>query len=51
MDNNEFKPTPEMYTKLFNEITDVQEELLKLAERLKNIQIETEEIYINNEDE
>ena len=45
------KVTTEMYTKLFNEITDVQEELLKLAERLKNIQIETEEIYINNEDE
>ncbi len=44
------KVTSEMYTKLFNEITDVQEELLKLVERLKNIQLETEEIYINNED-
>ncbi len=44
------KVTSEMYTKLFNEITDVQEELLKLVERLKNIQLETEEMYINNED-
>jgi len=44
------KVTSEMYTKLFNEITDVQEELLKLVERLKNIQLETEDMYINNED-
>ncbi len=44
------KVTSEMYTKLFNEITDIQEELLKLVERLKNIQLETEEMYINNED-
>ncbi len=44
------KVTSEMYTKLFNEITDIQEELLKLVERLKNIQLKTEEMYINNED-
>ncbi len=44
------KVTSEMYTKLFNEITDVQAELLKLVERLKNIQLETEDMYINNED-
>ena len=44
------KVTSEMYTKLFNEITDIQEELLKLVEKLKNIQLKTEEMYINNED-
>ena len=36
----------EMYTKLFNELTDITNELEKLKERIKNIQIETEEIYI-----
>lgn len=39
----------EMYTKLFNELTDIMEELEKLKERIKNIQIETEEIYIGQE--
>ena len=39
----------EMYTKLFNELTDITNELEKLKERIKNIQIETEEIYIGQE--
>lgn len=41
--------TNEMYFKLFNELTDVMEELDKLKERIKNIQLETEEIYIRQE--
>ena len=41
--------TTEMYTKLFNELTDISNELERLKERIKNIQLETEEIYINNE--
>ena len=39
--------TSEMYTKLFNEITDIENEMIKLVEKLKNVQIEVEEIYIN----
>ncbi len=38
--------TTEMYTKLFNELTDITNELEKLKERIKNIQLETEEMYI-----
>lgn len=41
--------TTEMYTKLFNELTNVKEELEMLIERIKQIQIETEDIYINSE--
>jgi len=41
--------TTEMYTKLFNELTDITNELEKLKERIKNIQLETEEIYIRQE--
>lgn len=41
--------TSEMYTKLFNEITDIENEMIKLVEKLKNVQIEVEEIYINQE--
>ena len=48
MDNNEFKPTSQMYTKLFNELTDIYNELEKLKERIKNIQIETEELYLES---
>ncbi len=39
----------EMYTKLFNELTDITNELERLKERIKNIQLETEEIYINQD--
>ena len=41
--------TTEMYTKLFNELTNVKVELEVLIERIKQIQIETEDIYINSE--
>ena len=45
------KVTSEMYTKLFNELTNIQEELQKIIERAKTVQAEVEEIYINLEDE
>lgn len=38
----------EMYTKLFNELTDLQNDLSKLVERIKNVQIEVEKIYIED---
>lgn len=41
--------TTEMYVKLFDELTNVQEELQKIIERTKNIQIEVEEIYISGD--
>ena len=41
--------TSEMYTKLFNELTDIMNELENIKERIKKVQSETEEIYINNE--
>ncbi len=41
--------TTEMYTKLFNELTDIMKDLENIKERIKKVQSETEEIYINNE--
>ena len=41
--------TTEMYTKLFNELTDITNELERLKKRIKSIQLETEEIYIRQE--
>jgi len=41
--------TTEMYTKLFNELTDIMDELENIKERIKKVQTETEDIYINNE--
>ena len=41
--------TTEMYTKLFNELTDILDELEALKERIKKVQLETEEIYINQD--
>lgn len=41
--------TSEMYTKLFNELTDIMKVLENIREGIKKIQSETEEIYINNE--
>ena len=38
----------EMYTKLFNELTDLQNELIRLTERIKTIQIEVERMYIED---
>ena len=43
------KVTTEMYTRLFNELTNVKEELEIIIERIKQVQIETEDIYINSE--
>lgn len=45
------KVTTEMYTKLFNELTNIQEELQKIIESAKAVQVEVEEIYINLEEE
>ena len=42
--------TTEMYTKLFNELTNMTNELERLKERIKNIQLEAEEIHINRID-
>ena len=39
-----YKP---MYNKLFSQITDTIEVLEKELEKLKDVQIETEEVYIN----
>ena len=41
--------TSDMYTKLFNELTDIMDELENIKERIKKVQTETEEMYINNE--
>jgi len=38
----------EMYTKLFNELTDLQGELIKLTERIKMVQLEVESMYIED---
>ena len=40
--------TSDMYTKLFNELTDIMDELENIKERIKKVQTETEEIYINS---
>ena len=41
--------TTEMYAKFFNELTDIIKDLENIKERIKKVQSETEEIYINNE--
>ena len=43
--------TTKMYTKLFNEFTNIQEELQNIIERMKSIQIETEAMYTYSKDE
>ena len=40
----------EMYFKLFNELTDILETIKKMKEKIKQIQLETEEMYIDNEE-
>ena len=40
--------TSDMYTKLFNELTDIMDELENIKERIKKVQTETEDIYINS---
>lgn len=42
--------TSEMYTKLFNELSCIFNELEYLKKRIKRIQIETEEIYMKKEE-
>lgn len=42
--------TEKMYYKLFNELTNVLEDIKKMEERIKLAQIETEEMYINEEE-
>lgn len=44
MDNELFK---EMYFKLFNEITNVETDMENIAQKLKKLQCELEEFYIN----
>lgn len=44
------KVTTEMYTKLFNELTDILEDLERIKERIKAVQLETEEFYISREE-
>ena len=39
-----------MYYRLFNELTDILEDIKKLEERIKRAQLETEEMYINEEE-
>lgn len=46
---NEVQITSKMYTRLFNEVTDIKNELYKLAERMNDVQVEVEEVYINQE--
>ncbi len=41
--------TTEMYTKLFNKLTDISNELEMLKEKIKAVQLETEEVYIGQE--
>ena len=40
----------EMYFKLFNELTDILETIKKMEKKIIQIQLETEEMYINNEE-
>ena len=42
--------TTEMYIKLFNELTDIINELERLKEKIKPVQPETEEMYVNGID-
>ena len=42
--------TTEMYTKLFNELTNIMEDIERIRERIKAVQRETEEIYIKSRD-
>lgn len=44
MDNELFK---EMYFKLFNEITNIETDMENIAQKLKKLQCELEDFYIN----
>ena len=41
--------TPEMYTKLFNELTDILNEIEIIKEKIIKVQRETEDMSINSE--
>ena len=43
------KVTDEMYIKLFNELTNIMEDLERIKEKIKAVQLETEELYISSE--
>ncbi len=43
-DNELFK---EMYFKLFNEITNIEAEMINIAKKLQKLQCELEDYYIN----
>lgn len=45
----EFKPTPQMYTTLFNGITDARKYIKAIDELLDNIQQKAEQLYIEQE--
>lgn len=47
--DGDFCVSPGMYTKLFNEITDIKNELYTLSKRIEDVQIETEEMYLRGE--
>ncbi|MBP1737447.1 MAG: hypothetical protein H6Q60_1328 [Oscillospiraceae bacterium] len=44
------QPVSKEYSVLFNEITDISEEVIRLYKRLVAIQQTAEEIYISQED-
>lgn len=48
MENTDLKVLKEMYTTLFNEITDALEQVEALKEKLIKAQQEAEELYIGN---
>ena len=45
-----FHPTDDMYTTLFNGITDAKKKLAELTEFLDSLQEKTEQIYIEQDD-
>ena len=48
MENTNVNVLKEMYTKLFNEVTDALEQVEALKEKLVKAQQQTEEIYMEN---
>ena len=48
MENTNVNVLKEMYTKLFNEVTDALEQVEALKEKLVKAQQQTEELWIND---
>ena len=48
MENTDLRVLKEMYTTLFNEVTDALEQVEELREKLIKAQQKGEELYINN---